>query len=116
MVWILLVLGIVATLTLIAVFVAMKARKERHEPDYRALFIMGIVFLGAGSAMISTLGVGSLGMSALGLVYMALGIANRDKWKEPPPMSTKTGRLVMVIVAGAILLLGLTIFLAFMAM
>ena len=60
----------------------------KKEPNYRAIFIVGLSQISAGSAftIISTesdlspfLGLSFLGM---GLAYMAVGLANRDKWEQ----------------------------------
>lgn len=115
MVWIAIMVGIGLVVTLIGVAVAYKVRKEKIEPDYRTIFIMGIVFAGSGSAMISTLGVGSMGMFALGLIYMAIGLANRDKWKEQPKtLSDKSRKLLIITMFATILLVGLTLLVVFL--
>ena len=49
-------------------------RKEIVKPDYRALFFMGITFTGASVA------IGLLPLAGLGIVLMAVGLANRGKW------------------------------------
>ena len=51
--------------------------------NYRALFVMGIIFTGAGiSLAISTDNPGFYGMAALGVVYFIVGLTNRDKWGD----------------------------------
>jgi len=72
-----LVIGIIITV------VVLKGRKEGkyQETNYRALFIMGICFLPAGIPLsIATNNPGLLGISGLGLIYLSIGLANRDKW------------------------------------
>jgi len=81
----LVLIGVVFVIALIAAFVAWKKRKKdkKEEPDYRVIYSVGFVFLPAGIAlMISTRNPGLLGVSALGIVYIAIGLANRDKWKK----------------------------------
>jgi hypothetical protein len=55
----------------------------RREVNYRALYIIGITFLPAGIALsASTRNPGFFGMSGLGAAYLAIALANRDKWKK----------------------------------
>jgi phosphotransferase system glucose/maltose/N-acetylglucosamine-specific IIC component len=109
MVWIAIMVGVGLIVTLIAIALMFKMRKQKIEPDYRAIFILGVIFAGSGSAMISTSGISSMGMFGLGLIYMAIGIANRDKWKEQPkPLSSKTRNIMMLVLLGTVILVGLT--------
>ena len=52
----------------------MKKRNATSTIDFKILFIMGIIFTGSGVA------IGLVPMSMLGLVFMFIGILNRDKW------------------------------------
>lgn len=47
---------------------------KKYKPDYRTLYMMGIIFTGAGIA------IGLFPMTMLGLAFMAICLANRDKW------------------------------------
>jgi len=81
---ILIVLGILLTL------VAWKKRKEGQleEPNYRAFFVMGIVWVPAGTVFMFTSFlldipfVIGMPLFAVGLIYLIVGLANRDKWKK----------------------------------
>ncbi len=84
----LLVIGIVVTLLLVVALRKRKGAGKTGETDYRAFFIMGIAFLPTGFAMMLVyflaeipLEIG-LPLFALGLVYLIVGLANRDKWKK----------------------------------
>jgi hypothetical protein len=63
-------------------FVKLRKRKagDVGEPNYQAFFALGISFLGFGIALTATITPGSLGFIALGTTYMAIELANRDKW------------------------------------
>jgi len=82
------ILIVVGILVLVA-FVAWRRRKEGTlaEPNYRAFFVMGIVFIPVGIAFMFIFLLSDIpfviGMPllAMGLVYLAIGLANRDKWK-----------------------------------
>ena len=57
-------------------------KKPKKEPDYRAFFIMGISFLPVGIIFTAAISPGFIGFTAIGLIYMTIGLANRDKWKK----------------------------------
>ena len=72
-------LGIITTI------IAWKKKKEGtyEEPDYRAFYVLGICFLPMGFILMVVVdNPGFVGISGLGAVYMAISLANRDKWKE----------------------------------
>ena len=75
---------IVLALGIIVLFIALKRKKEGKypEPDYRAFFILGICLLPIGIVFISTVNPGFIGFTGLGLIYMIIGLAHRDKWKK----------------------------------
>jgi len=85
--WILLtiILGAIATIIgVLLLYIMQKKKKEGtfKEPDYRAFFIMGICFLPMGIIFTFSVNPGFVGFIGLGIIYMALGLANRDKWKK----------------------------------
>ena len=56
---------------------------NQGEVNYRAFFIIGATFLPAGVALSASTGnPGFFGMSGLGAAYLAIGLVNRDKWKQ----------------------------------
>jgi hypothetical protein len=77
-----LVLAIVGALVL--VFVKMKKKKEDPVPqvNYQVFFSMGIVFTALGVVFTAAINPGFFGFIALGLIYMIIGLANRDKWSK----------------------------------
>lgn len=67
---------------LIAILVS--KRKNKGEPadtNYRAFFILGISFVPLGIVFSSVTSPGFLGITGLGIVYMIIGLANKDKWR-----------------------------------
>jgi O-antigen ligase len=52
------------------------------ETDYQVFFILGICFLPLGIIFSTTISIGFLGITAFGLIYMIIGLANLDKWNE----------------------------------
>ena len=86
--WILISALIVAALIvigLILTLVVIKKKKEGKmgEPNYRVFFIIGIAWIPIGSVFIITINlVMGIAFMGLGIVYMAIGLANRDKWEK----------------------------------
>ena len=82
--WPILSVLILILVTVFAVIAILYQRKSKKPPDYRTLFMMGIIWLAIGIPIKNYM------MSALGLILTALGLANRKKWKET---STNWGEL-----------------------
>ncbi len=58
-----------------------KVEKGKKPVDFRVFFIIGVSFIGSGSALAITVGF-PLGIALIGagVCFMAIGLANRDKW------------------------------------
>ena len=85
--WILItiLLGIIAVIIGVIVFFTLRKNQKEgitREVDYRAFFIMGISFLPMGIIFTATINPGFIGFIGMGIIYMAIGLANRDKWKK----------------------------------
>ena len=84
----LLVIGIGVTLLMVLVLRKRKSEQKAGETDYRAFFIMGVAFLPTGFAMMMVYFFAEipfeigLPLFALGLIYLIIGLANRDKWHK----------------------------------
>ncbi len=80
------VIAVFAVLVGVVVAVVFWKRKKggvTEEPDYRAIYFVGLVFIPVGIALMIAIGnPGLLGITAFGVFYMLLGLSNRDKWKE----------------------------------
>ena len=84
----LLIVGILVALLLVLVLRKRKRAGKAGGTDYKAFFIMGLAFLPTGLAMMVVyfftdipFEVG-LPLFALGLIYLVLGLVNRDKWEK----------------------------------
>ena len=86
MTWLLLaLLALSVIIGVITVFVVKRTRKTEKttEPDYRALFVLGICFLPTGLTLSITLeNPGFYGIAAMGFIFLLMGITHRDEWKE----------------------------------
>ena len=93
--------------------VSFRREKPRRTIDYRAYFMMGICFLPLGISLSIVISVGFLGMTALGIIYLIIGLANRDKWGKQVEVAPTTAKTIMLAVIGLIIALvfGLIFFL-----
>jgi hypothetical protein len=58
-------------------------KQNKKEPNYKAIFFLGITFIGAGVVFISAVNAGLGGaFIGLGALYMIIGGKNRDKWPK----------------------------------
>jgi hypothetical protein len=97
-----LLIGIAVLAVLFAVIFIYRNKGQKIEPDYRVFFILGVTWLPLG---IATDNPGFLGMGA---VFMAIGLANRGKWKEEPKwseLSPEKRRTKLLIIGGLTVLL-----------
>ena len=90
--WIVLA-AIVAILAVAGMLLAYMIRKKgrgrvEQATNYRVFFMMGIAMVPIGAALIIAsffldlaFGIG-VPLLAMGVVYISLGLANRDKWKK----------------------------------
>lgn len=81
------ILMAISVLLVIGVFLALllwkKNKNQTKLVNYRAFFFIGLCFLPAGIAMwLAVDNPGMMGITALGVVYIVLGLSNRDKWKK----------------------------------
>ena len=79
-----LIIGLILIGVLLAIFLwKFKSKlKTNEELDYRVFFIMGISFLPMGIIITVVVNPGFMGIAAMGLINMAIGLANRHKWKK----------------------------------
>jgi predicted membrane channel-forming protein YqfA (hemolysin III family) len=83
-------LAIVLTLGLLAILVNLKkkAGDGAQQPNHRAFFFMGVVMLVAGTAELliflrsEVSYVVALPLLMIGLVFVVIGLVNRDKWRK----------------------------------
>ena len=86
--WILISLLLIAVLIIIILaitFVMFKRRKEGKtgEINYKIFFIIGLVWIPVGSVYMITINtVMGIAFMGLGIAYIAIGLANKDKWKK----------------------------------
>ena len=71
---IVIVVAILVVLALVAVGIGATVRRtDRPEPDPDDIFMLGVIFLGAGIALFVSVGPAMIGMPVLGAIFMAIG-------------------------------------------
>ena len=100
------IIAVLLILGLIALGIAVK-KKGKHEPDYRTFFVMGIIWLGFGIPMMIQ-NKGNSALFIMGLVFTAVGLVNKDKWKKPEPIKGQKKILMLAFTVGLALLVFLT--------
>jgi uncharacterized membrane protein YidH (DUF202 family) len=96
-------------LVVLAIAVMLWKRKDsayfRKDTDYKAFFWMGLVWVIVGGPVIWLYGDFSLGgLFAMGVIFMAMGLANRDKWGKRGKISKQQAKHKVIAVIAAILL------------
>ncbi|MFH1667433.1 MAG: hypothetical protein ABH884_00210 [Candidatus Komeilibacteria bacterium] len=72
--WVIIALLIViGILTIVAILMK---KNKKQKPDYYALFTMGIIWTALGVPL------KNYAISAVGIVFLIIGLANKDKWKD----------------------------------
>jgi len=88
------IIGLIAALFLgFAVAVSMRKKNgKRQATDYRTIFYLGFLWFVMG--MSNDMNV----FFILGLAYMGMGLANRDKWKKQTPLTKQQMNIVYLLV------------------
>jgi uncharacterized membrane protein len=78
--------GLVILGLMVLAFTFLISRKTKKEPNYHALFRLGIIFLVAGVAgEILSFFYGEIGLDSflvIGIIYITVGLARRETWKK----------------------------------
>ncbi len=88
----------IALLLILFMVVAASRGKEKMVPNYRAMFVLGICFMPIGIASDSS------AFLPLGIVFMLVGLKNKDKWGQETRWVDFPPRLkrIKLIFAGAL--------------
>jgi uncharacterized membrane protein SirB2 len=103
--------GLITILVIVLAVVAILfQRKTKRPPDYRTLFIMGIIWLAIG------IPIGNYLMSALGLILTVFGLARRKEWKKTSTnwgelsREEKTIKVFLIVVLSVLVVGGLVLY------
>ena len=85
--WILISIFLIIIFVIIGIALGLvywKKNKEEtlKETDYRVFFILGISFLPMGIIFTTVISPAFISFIALGIIYMIIGLVNRDKWNK----------------------------------
>ena len=68
---------------ILSIYALKNKKKSNIEPNYQVFFILGICFLPLGTIFMITIeNPGFIGFTALGIIYMIIGLSHRDKWEK----------------------------------
>ena len=99
---------IAAAVLIIAVASMIFLRKKKKRPiDYYSFFIIGICWIPLGLAIKNHF------MWIIGLVFMAVGLVNKDKWKTNKRKWSKLDRNEKILVSLISILLGVLVAVGF---
>jgi archaellum biogenesis protein FlaJ (TadC family) len=98
---------LIIVLALLGVLIYKVYKGDMKEPDYYNFFIMGIIWLPFGIAMLlmSDNSLGTL-FSILGGAYIAIGLKHKDKWHKPrKKLTPERQKFRYILIAGVFTLL-----------
>ena len=91
----------IIVLLLISVVWMLFSRRKKHEIDYYAMFILGVIWVPLSLVQENYI------FSSIGLVLAVIGLANKDKWKTNRKSIARMGkgeRLIITVVTGLLVL------------
>jgi hypothetical protein len=111
--WILVSIAFTVVILAILVVLIYKRKGWKRKVDYRSYFNMGIIWFPLGIVFYlifkSVVGFWFLFM---GLVYLAIGLKNKEKWGKPEEVSPKYQKImwIAILIGMIILILGIIVF------
>ena len=102
-------IGVILFIVLgVLLFVRIKY-KQPLEPDYRVFFILGVIWIAFGVINVSQ--GGNVALGVLGVIFLAVGLGNRDKWRQQKwadlPAEQRRLKIILMLVLLGIMVLGL---------
>jgi uncharacterized membrane protein YidH (DUF202 family) len=99
-------------LLVLGLFIYYRKDLRDRKADYRTFFIIGITWLPIGIVL------EIYPLAAMGGVFLAVGLVNKDKWEKPKKwseLSKKEKKLkqILIIISSVLLLGGLVVFYLF---
>ncbi len=89
------VVGILIAFVALVFFISSamgKKKNSKKEINYYTLFVMGMCFMPLGVIGIATENYGFMGLTGLGVVYMAAGLSHRNEWPQNKKIKIKKPR------------------------
>jgi hypothetical protein len=108
--WILVSIAVAVAVLAMLFILVLKRKGWKREVDYRSYFTMGIIWLPFGIIFYllfeSMIGLWFL---IMGLVYISIGLKNKEKWGKPQKVSPTYQKILIIAVILGVLLLVLGI-------
>ena len=113
------IIAILAAIVVLGIAFLWKFRKKNweHETDYKAFFWMGLIWVIIGGPVMLIFGnYGISGLFAIGVVFLAVGAGNRDKWDRKKKLTPEQKKVKVLAVAVGLfaLVVGLAAFILLM--
>ena len=103
--WIL--LAVLVAVVLLAVVAVIFYRKKKHVINYKRYFHIGIIWTAFG--VVSWLLWDSFIFLILGIPFLAVGLANKDKWGKNVELTEKQRKIMLALIILGIILLAVGI-------
>lgn len=88
-------LSIIVAVLILVLFVIFLARKKSSKPNYRALFILGLILLliyFVSNSLFSR--ETSYIFFILGITYISIGLINKKQWGKEKPLTPKQNKAI----------------------
>jgi len=110
--WILVSIALAVIILAILGILIMKKKGWKREVDYRNYFTMGIVWLPFGIIFLIFGNTTGTLFLLMGVVFLSIGLKNRDKWGKPQKVSPKSQKMLMisVLIGVVALIVGILVF------
>jgi len=119
--WIIIAVAVLIVFIGIIAVIAVAKKKGKHEPDYYAFFVMGLIWTLTGIVPFLIHGFDNTyisfnGLFVMGVIFLIIGLANKDKWKnrktwqDLDPVQKKL-KIALIVILGVMVLLGLAAYL-----
>lgn len=84
--------GLTVLALLVGVVLVARGKRREKKTDYKVFFTLGIVWLPMGIIFLAIDSLRTMGIIFLGLgaSYLAIGLANKDKWAKAKKSSKET--------------------------
>lgn len=91
---------------LLALLIVFLLGKKEFKPDFRTLFMLGIVWFPLGIILDNFL------FFIIGMAYLVIGLANKEKWREAKPPRGTQKLVVLGLLIGTLVVVFLTFILS----
>ncbi len=111
--WILVSIAVGFVIFALLVYMILKGKGFAREVDYRSYFAMGIIWLPLGIVFYLIFkNLIGLWFLIMGLMYLFIGLKNRDKWGKPQKVSPTFQKALMiaVLIGFIFLILGIIVY------